>query len=99
MQRISFFLIAGFALFAAASGCQKSLLSVDNNSSSVQTTEYFQTVDQCNTSTEVCYRYIDWDSWWQIFNWRYLSGEAASDNAWINNTYQATHATYNAVSE
>lgn len=99
MQRNSSLLLIGLALLAVTTGCQKSLLSVDNNSSSVQTSEYFTTVAQCNTSTEVCYQYIDWNSWWQIFNWRYLSGEAASDNAWINNTYQATHATYNAVSE
>ncbi|HVS96845.1 MAG TPA: RagB/SusD family nutrient uptake outer membrane protein, partial [Puia sp.] len=97
MQRISFYL--SLALIAALTGCQRSLLTVDNNSSSVQTSEYFTTVDQCNSSTEVCYQYIDWNSWWQIFNWRYLSGEAASDNAWINNTYQASHATYNQVSE
>jgi hypothetical protein len=80
-------------------GCEKSLLDVDNNSSAVQTSQYYSTVEQCNTSTQVCYRYIDWDSWWQTMNWKFLSGEAASDNAWIGNTYQATHATYNAVSE
>lgn len=94
-----FFFLAGITLAGVTSGCQKSLLDVDNNGTSVQTSQYFTTVDQCNTSTQVCYKYIDWDSWWQIFNWRYLSGEAASDNAWISNTYQATHATYNAVSE
>lgn len=92
-------LFSGMALLTAFTGCKKSLLDVDNNSSSVQTSQYFTTVAQCNTSTQVCYRYIDWDSWWQILNWRYLSGEAASDNGWIGNTYQATHATYNAVSE
>src|SRR5882757_7897257 len=92
-------LFSGIALLILLSGCEKSLLTVANNSSAVQTSQYFTTVAQCNTSTQVCYRYIDWDSWWQILNWRYLSGEAASDNAWIGNTYQATHATYNAVSE
>jgi hypothetical protein len=99
MKRNAFLLYIGLALLTAAAGCQKSLLTVDNNSSAVQTSEYFTTVAQCNTSTEVCYQYIDWNSWWQTFNWRYLSGEAASDNAWINNTYQSTHANYNAVSE
>ncbi|HEY4109111.1 RagB/SusD family nutrient uptake outer membrane protein [Puia sp.] len=99
MQRNSFFLITGLVLLTATTACQKSLLTVENNSSAVQTSEYFTTADQCNTSTQVCYQYIDWNSWWQTFNWRYLSGEAASDNAWINNTYQGSHATYNAVSE
>ncbi len=92
-------LSCGIALSILLTGCKKSLLDVSNNSSAVQTSQYFTTVAQCNTSTQVCYRYIDWDSWWQILNWRYLSGEAASDNGWIGNTYQATHATYNAVSE
>jgi hypothetical protein len=98
MQRNFLFLFSFIALLLVNTGCKKSLLSVENNSSSVQTSQYFTTVDQCNTSTQVCYRYIDWDSWWQIYNWRYLSGEAASDNAWTGNTYQS-HATYNAVSE
>jgi len=99
MKRNLFFLLTGIVLLLTTGGCQKSLLDIDNNGTSVQTSEYFTTVDQCNTSTQVCYKYIDWDSWWQIYNWRYLAGEAASDNAWVSNTYQATHATYNAVSE
>ncbi|GAA4307773.1 RagB/SusD family nutrient uptake outer membrane protein [Compostibacter hankyongensis] len=80
-------------------GCEKSLLTVDRHGSSVQPDLYYTTVQQCNTSTQVCYRYIDWDSWWQTFNWRYLSGEAASDNAWIGNTYQSSHSTYDVVSQ
>ena len=99
MQRKFLFLSSIIALLLAGPGCKKSLLTVENNSSAVQTSQYFTTVDQCNTSTEVCYQYIDWNSWWQIYNWRYLAGEAASDNAWIGNTYQASHATYNNVSE
>ena len=98
MQR-NVFLAGGLLLMIAISGCQKSLLDVDNNSSSVETSQYYTNFDQCNTSTQVSYRYIDYDSWWQIFNWRYLSAEAASDNAWISNTYQASHATYDAVSQ
>jgi len=97
-MKTSFFLMGGLALLTMVSGCQKSLLDVDTNGT-VQTSQYFTNLDQCNTSTQVAYRYIDWDSWWQIFNWRYLAGEAASDNAWIGNTYQSTHATYDAVSQ
>lgn len=93
------FWTGSLVLLTVMGGCQKSLLDVDNNGTSVQTTQYFTNLDQCNTSTQVCYRYIDWDSWWQIFNWRYLAGEAASDNAWISNTYQSTHATYDAVAQ
>jgi hypothetical protein len=92
-------LLSGLVLLMVISGCKKSLLTVNNNNGAIQTSQYFTTLAQCNTSTQACYKYVDWDSWWQILNWRYLSGEAASDNAWINNTYQASHATYNAVSE
>ena len=97
-MKYSFFLIGSLVLLTALGGCQKSLLDVNTNGS-VQASQYFTTLDQCNTSTQVAYRYIDYDSWWQIFNWRYLSGEAASDNAWIGNTYQSTHATYDAVAQ
>ncbi|HEY4207703.1 MAG TPA: hypothetical protein VGM31_12850, partial [Puia sp.] len=93
------FLIGSLALLIAAGGCKKALLDVNNNGTNVETTQYFTTLDQCNTSTQTCYRYIDWDSWWQIYNWRYLAGEAASDNGWIGNTYQSTHATYDAVAQ
>jgi tetratricopeptide (TPR) repeat protein len=61
--------------------------------------EYYNTLAQCNTSTQAAYRYINYSSWWEIYNWRYLSGEAASDNGWIGNTYQATHASYDAVAQ
>lgn len=81
-------------LFAA---CSEDFLDQEPFNNSIQETQYFTTVEQCNTSTQVCYRYIDYDSWWQTQNWRYLAGEAASDNAWIGNTYQSTHATWDAV--
>ncbi|MGX5819354.1 RagB/SusD family nutrient uptake outer membrane protein [Chitinophaga lutea] len=83
--------------FLAAAGCKKAFLEQEPYSSSIAYTQYFKTLDQCNTSTQVCYRYINYTSWWETLNVRYLSGEAASDNAWIGNTYQATHATYDAV--
>lgn len=100
MKRNALIIFSGFAaLLITVTGCVKSLLTVDSNNSSVQTSQYYTTVEQCSTSTQVCYNYIDWGSWWETMNWRYLSGEAASDNGWVNNTYQSSHATYNAVSE
>lgn len=100
MKRNFHIIFSGFAAFLMLiAGCKKSFLNVENNGSAVQTEQYYSTVEQCNTSTQVCYRFIDWDSWWQTFNWKFLSGEAASDNAWTGNTYQASHATYNAVAE
>lgn len=97
MQR-NIFLIGCLVLLVIIGGCKKSLLDVSTNGS-VQSDQYYTNLDQCNTSTQVAYRSIDYDSWWQIFNWRYLSGEAASDNGWIGNTYQNTHATYDAVAQ
>lgn len=81
------------ALLTAA-GCNK--LDQDPYGSSIVESQYYTNLQQCNTSTQVAYRYIDYSSWWEIMNWRYLSGEAASDNAWIGNTYQP-HVTYDAV--
>jgi starch-binding outer membrane protein, SusD/RagB family len=90
------FSVFAIALIAAA-GCKKSFVEQQPYNSSVVQTLFYTTLEQCNTSTQVAYRFIDWDSWWQTQNWRFLSGEAASDNAWIGNTYQNTHASWDAV--
>jgi hypothetical protein len=81
----------------ASAGCKKSFVEQSPYNASIVQSQYFTTLQQCNTSTKVSYRYIDWDSWWQTQNWRFLSGEAASDNTWIGNTYQSTHASWDAV--
>src|SRR5690606_39252261 len=47
---------------------------------------YFNTLEEGNSSTKVAYRFIDYSSWWETLNWRFLSGEAASDNVWLGNT-------------
>jgi starch-binding outer membrane protein, SusD/RagB family len=78
-------------------GCKKSFLDQQPYNANIVQSEFYTTVDQCNNSTKVAYRFVDWDSWWQTQNWRYLAGEAASDNAWIGNTYQSTHASWDAV--
>lgn len=100
MERKHFIISCGkVALLGIMTGCKKTFLDQENNSSAVQQSQYFTTLEQCESSTEVCYNDIDWGSWWQTFNQRFLCGEAATDNAWISNTYQATHATYDAVSQ
>jgi len=86
--------LAGFLLMASA-GCSK--LDQDPVGPNIVESQYYTTLQQCNSSIQVAYRFIDYSTWWEILNWRYLSGEAASDNAWIGNTYQATHPTYDAV--
>jgi starch-binding outer membrane protein, SusD/RagB family len=81
----------------ASTGCKKSFIDQDPFNANIVQSQFYTTLDQCNNSTKVSYRYVDWDSWWQTQNWRFLSGEAASDNAWIGNTYQSTHASWDAV--
>lgn len=83
--------------FITVAGCKKGFTDQAPYQASISANLYYTNVSQCNTSTQTCYRYIDWDSWWQTQNFRFLSGEAASDNAWIGNTYQSTHATWDAV--
>jgi hypothetical protein len=68
----------------------------------VQQSSYFTTLEECTTSTEVAYNFIDYGgggNWWQIFNPRFLLGEAASDNAWIGNTYQSSHSTFDEIAQ
>jgi tetratricopeptide (TPR) repeat protein len=92
MKRYIFIILTLSTIIAS---CRK--LDVAPTGSSIVETEYFTTLAQCNTSTQAAYRYINYSSWWEIYNWRYLAGEAATDNGWIGNTYQATHASYDAV--
>ncbi len=87
-------MLAVAALFLLAPACKK--IEQLPTGSSIVEEEYYTNLAQCNSSVQVAYTNIDYSSWWQTLNWRYLSGEAASDNAWIGNTYQS-HATYDAV--
>lgn len=86
--------ILGGAMLVTAAGCNK--LDQAPYGSAIVSGQYYTSLEQCNTSTMVAYRYINYSSWWEILNWRYLAGEAASDNGWVGNTYQS-HATYDAV--
>ena len=89
------------SLLFFSTGCKESFLDEAPHKASIVESQYFTTVEQCNSSTQVAYAFIDWtgNNWWQTLNWRHLSGDAASDDAWTGNTYQSTHASYNAVAE
>lgn len=91
MKRITYFIYA--LILAAATGCD---LDQGPYGSSIVSDEFYTTDEQCNGATQVAYRYINYSSWWEILNWRYLAGEASSDNGWIGNTYQP-HPTYDAA--
>jgi hypothetical protein len=100
MERKDFIISCGqVAVLAFLAGCKKTFLDQTTIGSTVQNSQYFTTLAQCVSSTEVAYRFIDFDAWWQTWNGKFLCGEAASDNAWISNTYQSTHATYDAVAQ
>lgn len=89
------------SLLFFSTGCKEAFLDEAPHKASVVQSQYFTTIEQCNSSTQVAYAFIDWtgNNWWQTMNWRHLSGDAASDDAWTGNTYQSTHASYNAVAE
>lgn len=88
------FALAGTGLLQT--GCKKTFLDQQPYNNQIQVSQYFQTFDQCNTSVQVAYQYVLFNDWWQRQNGRFLFGEAATDNAWIGNTYQASHATWDA---
>lgn len=77
--------LAGACLLVVMVGCNDFLDQV-NYTSAVEDSQYYNTLEECNTTTKVAYRFIDYSSWWETLNWRYLSGEASSDNAWLGNT-------------
>jgi starch-binding outer membrane protein, SusD/RagB family len=81
--------LAGVCLLMIAGGCNDFLDQV-RYTSEVEQSQYYNTVEECNTSTQVSYRYIDYSTWWETLNWRFLSGEASSDNGWLGNTEGAT---------
>ncbi|HEX8041163.1 MAG TPA: RagB/SusD family nutrient uptake outer membrane protein [Chryseosolibacter sp.] len=77
--------IAGVCALAVLGGCNDFLDQV-RYTSEVEQSQYYNTVEECNASTKVAYRFIDYSSWWETLNWRFLSGEASSDNGWLGNT-------------
>lgn len=93
MKRIFIYIFAASLSLAGATGCN---LDQAPYGSSIVSDEFYTSDEQCNSATQVAYRYINYSSWWEILNWRYLSGEASSDNGWIGNTYQS-HPTYDAA--
>lgn len=77
--------LAGVCVLAVLGGCNDFLDQV-RYTSEVEQSQYYNTIEECNASTKVAYRFIDYSSWWETLNWRFLSGEASSDNGWLGNT-------------
>jgi len=96
MKQLIILSFIAVALITAMS-CNK--LDQDRYGAEVPVTQYYKTLEQCNTSVQQAYSLVDYNTWWEMGNWRFLSGEAASDNGWTGNTYQDTHPFYNAVAE
>ncbi|MBC7416731.1 MAG: RagB/SusD family nutrient uptake outer membrane protein [Pedobacter sp.] len=91
-------------LFLALSfvACKKDFLNQKANVSSVQSDTYYNSVSEVDGATIAQYAFVDNSDWWQQQWWRMVSGEAASDNAWIGvnggqvPAVQAAHYTLNA---
>lgn len=96
MKKLIIICSIGLSVLITA-GCES--LDQDRYGAEVPASQYYQTLQQCNTSVQQAYSFVDYNTWWEMGNWRFLSGEAASDNAWTGNTYQDTHPFYNAVAE
>lgn len=85
--------------------CKKSFLEQAPNGSTISSTTYYNSVAEVEGATFVQYTFIDYNDWWQTQWWRSISGEAASDNAWIGvnggqgTAVQAAHYTLNAEND
>lgn len=92
-------------LFVCQFGCKKSFLDQNANVSTIQSGTYYNTVAEVEGSTISQYSFIDYSDWWQTQWFRSVSGEAASDNAWIGinggqgTAVQAAHYTLNAEND
>jgi hypothetical protein len=86
-------------------GCKKSFLEQNAYVNNIQSNTYYNTVSEVESATAVQYSFIDYNDWWQTQWWRTVSGEAASDNAWIGvnggqgTAVQAAHYTLNAEND
>lgn len=86
-------------------GCKKSFLEQAPNGNSISANTYYNSISEVEGATFVQYTFIDYNDWWQTQWWRSVSGEAASDNAWIGvnggqgTAVQAAHYTLNAEND
>ena len=86
-------------------GCKKDFLEQNLNGNTIQSATYYNSVSEVENATTSQYAFIDYNDWWQTQWWRSVSGEAASDNAWIGvnggqgTAVQAAHYTLNAEND
>lgn len=90
-------IISTLGLFA----CKKDFLDQKANVSDIRSDTYYNSVSEVEDATTAQYAFIDYPDWWQTQWWRSVSGESASDNAWIGinggqgTAVQAAHYTLN----
>lgn len=94
-----------FLLAIAFGSCKKSFLNQEPFGNAVQSGTYYNTVAEATSTTQVEYKFIDYNDWWQTQWWHQVSGEAATDNEWIGvnggqgTAVQAAHYTLNAQND
>ncbi|MEB0262048.1 RagB/SusD family nutrient uptake outer membrane protein [Mucilaginibacter sp. 10I4] len=85
--------------------CKKDFLQQEPYGNAIQASTFYNSVEEATGATTTCYKYIDYDDWWQTQWFKQVGGEAASDNAWIGinggqgTAVQAAHYTLNAEND
>jgi hypothetical protein len=103
MKKAKYILVV--LVIAGMISCKKSFLNQEPYGNSIQASTFYNTVDEATEAATACYKYIDFDDWWQTQWWKQVGGEAASDNEWIGinggqgTAVQAAHYTLNAEND
>ncbi|WEA01536.1 RagB/SusD family nutrient uptake outer membrane protein [Mucilaginibacter sp. SJ] len=103
MKHLKYILLV--LVIAGMSACKKTFLDQEPYGNAIQANTFYNTVDEASGATIACYKYIDFDDWWQTQWWKQVGGEAASDNEWIGinggqgTAVQAAHYTLNAEND
>lgn len=71
--------------------CKEDFLNQSAFNGNIQSGTYYNTVSEVEGATIVQYSFLDYNDWWQQQWWRMLSGEAASDNAWLGVPFRAAN--------
>ncbi len=85
--------------------CKKDFLQQEPFGNAIQASTFYNNVEEATGATTTCYKYIDYDDWWQTQWFKQVGGEAASDNEWIGinggqgTAVQAAHYTLNAEND
>ncbi|MCC8409120.1 RagB/SusD family nutrient uptake outer membrane protein [Mucilaginibacter sp. UR6-1] len=97
--------IALILVVTGMTNCKKDFLQQEPYGNAIQASTFYNNAEEATGATTVCYKYIDYDDWWQTQWFKQVGGEAASDNEWIGvnggqgTAVQAAHYTLNAEND